>query len=151
MQLSKGKVAQPPYMVAIVLSAAVSIFGCSKAPVDNHKPVFPVRGKVTFQGKPAKGVFVLFVPSNEPAENPDPRPRAEVGDDGSFLLSTYGDNDGAPAGNYTVAMNWPGGVLPDGREEPPDKLLGRYADPTKSMLRATVKEGPNELAPFEVK
>jgi hypothetical protein len=90
------------------------------------------------------------VPVNEPAEAVDPRPRADAGEDGSFALSTYGENDGAPAGDYIVTMNWPGGVLPDGREGPQDKLLGRYADTTKSKLRASVKEGQNDLPPFQL-
>jgi hypothetical protein len=111
--------------------------------------VHPVKGKVLVQGKPAKKAFVLFVPVKEPAEAPDPRPRAEVGDDGTFQLSTYGENDGAPAGDYSVSINWPGGVLPDGREEPADKLQGRY-EITNTKLRASVKEGPNELAPFQL-
>jgi hypothetical protein len=135
----------------LLLSAILSVPACSTSPTENRKPVHPVRGKVTFQGKPAKGAFILFIPVNEPVEAVDPRPRAEAGDDGTFTLSIYGDNDGAPAGEYIVAMNWPGGVLPDGREEPQDKLLGRYSDPAKSKLRATVKEGPNELPTFELK
>jgi hypothetical protein len=135
----------------LVLGAVVSFAACSSSRIDeNRKPVHPVRGKVTFQGKLAKGAFVLFVPVNEPAEARDPRPRAEAAEDGSFTLSTYGDNDGAPAGEYIVTMTWPGGVLSDGREEPQDKMLGRYSDIAKSKLRATVKEGQNELPPFQL-
>lgn len=102
------------------------------------------------KGKPAAGAFVLFIPVNEPADSPDPRPRAEAGSDGAFVLNTYEDKDGAPAGEYVVTVTWPGGVLPDGREEPADKLLGRYESAAKSKLRATVKEGPNDLPPFQL-
>jgi hypothetical protein len=131
---------------------ALMVSGCSSSSSEdtsNRKPVHPVTGKVTVQGKPAVGAFVLFVPVNEPQDTQDPRPRAEVGADGSFSLSTYGENDGAPVGNYSVAITWPGGVLPDGREEPADKLLGRH-DVTNTKLKATVKEGQNALPPFQL-
>jgi hypothetical protein len=133
--------------LGLVLSLAD---GCSSGkPEEVRKPVHPVRGKVLFQGKPAKGAFVFFVPVNEPPDTPDPRPRAEVGDDGSFTLSMYGIDDGAPVGEYKVAVTWEGKVLPDGREEPLDKLMGRYSV-ASTRLKATVKEGPNELPPFQL-
>lgn len=134
-----------------VLLLALSVTGCKPSVVDEkRKPVHPVSGKVLVQGKPARAAFVLFVPVNESPEAPDPRPRAEADVDGSFTLSTYGDKDGAPVGEYIVTVTWPGGVLQDGREEPPDKLLGRYENITKSKLRATVKEGQNNLPPFQL-
>ena len=97
-------------------------------------------------GKPAVGAFVLFIPALESANSPDPRPRATVGDDGSFRLSTYGTEDGAPAGDYLVTVTWP----LDGRDDE-DKLRGRYAEPGRSKLKATVKEGPTEVPPFRLK
>jgi len=102
-------------------------------------------------GKPAAKAFVLFIPLKEQTETPDPRPRAEVNDDGTFSLSTYGQNDGAPAGDYKVTIHWPGGTRPDGSEEPPDKLMGRYSDPATAKLRATVKAGQNDLPQFDLK
>jgi hypothetical protein len=134
--------------IALLLSVLI-VASCSSKVDEKRKPVFPVRGKVLVQGKPAAGAFVLFVPVNEPSQPVDPRPRAEASADGSFELSTYGTNDGAPAGEYVVSVTWPGGVLPDGREEPPDKLMGRY-EMGKSKLKATVKEGQNDLPPFQL-
>ncbi|HVL14005.1 MAG TPA: hypothetical protein VM529_15660 [Gemmata sp.] len=97
-------------------------------------------------GKPAVGAFVLFIPALESANSPDPRPRATVGDDGSFRLSTYGTEDGAPAGDYLVTVTWP----LDGRDDE-DKLQGRYRDRAKSGLKATVKEGSNDIPAFKLK
>jgi hypothetical protein len=131
------------------VALAVLAGACSSQPTEARKPVHPVRGKVLYKGQPAKGAFVLLAPLKEPAENPDPRPRGTVGDDGTFVLGTYEREDGAPAGEYTVAITWEGGVLPDGREEPTDKLHGRY-DLSNTRLKATVKEGPNELPPFQL-
>ena len=130
------------------LSLALSSGACSSsATKEITKPVFPVRGQVFVQNKPAVAAFVLFVPVNEPAEPKDPRPRAEVGADGSFQLSTYGENDGAPAGEYIVTITWPGN---EDANEPADKLLGRYSDAATSRLRATVKEAPNEIPAFRL-
>jgi len=71
--------------------------------------------------------------------------------DGSFKLSTYGTEDGAPAGEYLVTVVWPGGVLPDGREEPEDKLLGRYSTAARPAAKVTVREGTNDLDPIRLK
>ena len=130
--------------VGLVLATALLAASCSTPASDpNQKPVFPVRGKVYHQDKPAEGAFVLFIPKNEPAEPKDPRPRATVEKDGSFALSTYGNRDGAPAGDYHVSITWPG-------DEIDDRLAGRYGDAKKPKLQATVKEGPNELPPFKL-
>ena len=128
------------------LVAALCFAGCtSKSTIDEvRKPVHPVKGKVFVAGKPAVGAFVLFTPVNEPADSPDPRPRAEVQGDGSFDLFTYEEKDGAPAGDYKVTVLWPG-------SEESDRLQGRYADASSSKLRAKVKDGPNELPPFQLR
>jgi hypothetical protein len=64
--------------------------------------------------------------------------------DGSFTVSTYGDNDGAPAGDYTVAVTW------EDPESKSDRFNGRYG-PGTSQLAATIKDGANELPPIELK
>jgi hypothetical protein len=135
----------------IVLLLAGLACSSSNNDVADRKPVYPVRGKVLWGDKPAARAFLILFPINEPAEPKDPRPRGEVDRDGSFSLSTYGAGDGAPAGDYVVTIRWPGGHTPDGQEEPEDKLLGRYADPKRSKLKAAVKAEPNELPPFQVK
>lgn len=121
--------------------------GCgSSSTPSGQKPVHPVRGQVLVDGKPAVGAFVLFIPAQEPVGTPDPRPRATVNEDGSFTLSTYGTDDGAPAGEYLVTVTW----SPEGRDDE-DKLQGRYQNPARSGLKATVKDGPNEIPAFKLK
>jgi hypothetical protein len=139
-----------PRLLAFLLLGGLA---CSSSNTDtgDRKPVYPVRGQVLFDKKPARGAFVLFVPVNEPMEIKDPRPGGHVDADGNFRLSTYGVDDGAPAGDYIVLITWEGGITPDGREEPPDKLLGRYSDPSQPRLKATVKPEPNELSPFHLR
>ena len=125
----------------VILAAAIAFspISCAKKK-DAGKPVYPVTGKVVVNDEPAVGAFVVFVPVNEPAEPVDPRPHAFVDQSGVFRLSTFGENDGAPAGDYLVIITWPGG--PD---EPEDKLNGRYATPAAANLRVTVRQGPTEI------
>ena len=123
---------------------ALWVSACSKGPQssENRKPVHPVHGQLFVGGKPAGGAFVLFVPVNEPPEPVDPRPRSEVAPDGSFDLNMYEEKDGAPVGEYIVTVMW---MDSDG-----DKLKGQFSDIAKSKIRATVKEGPNQLPPFKL-
>jgi len=133
----------------LAVAVAFSLASCSSK--STGKAVHPVRGKVLVGDKPAVDAFVLFIPVNEPKDPNEPRPRATVESDGSFELSTNGEKDGAPAGEYIVMVTWPGKVLLDGREEPEDKLFGKYNNPARPLLKATVREGKNDLDPFQLK
>jgi hypothetical protein len=117
----------------------------------------PVRGKVLFQGEPARGAVVVFHPKNEDSLT-TLRPSGVVDGDGNFTLSTTKPADGAAAGEYLVTITWPEEAPPAkpvmGTEPPPepaDRLKGRYADRTRSGLTAQVKSGANQLPPFEIK
>ena len=138
-----------PRLCGLVLVCLFLLAAASCSSKDNRKPVYPVKGRVLFQDKPAAGAFVVFVPVNEPPEPTDPRPGAYADEEGVFTLNTYGTGDGAPAGEYIVTVVWR--EKGTGDEEGPDRLQGRYGDPKNSKLRATVKEGPNELPPFRLK
>jgi hypothetical protein len=119
--------------------------GCARS---TRKPVFPVRGKVFLDGKPAAGATVFFYPAEA-----DPEALAPYGvtdASGSFSLTTYLTFDGAPAGDYVVTVRCPGAPQRPGDEQGPDRLRGRYADPKTSALRATVERRPTEVPPFEL-
>jgi hypothetical protein len=132
-------------LLTVLLLAVVS---CSSSEND-RKSVYPVRGKVFYKNKPAYKAFVTFKPVNEPATPKDPRPHGEVEKDGSFSLSTFGDKDGAPAGEYLVLITWP--RIVDDREEG-DQLEGRYNnDKNPQLPRVTVAKEPNNLQPFHLK
>ena len=97
--------------------------------------------------------MVIFHPDGStPAEWPEGFPRAQVRADGSFELGTYGDNDGAPAGQYTVLITWTQGVGAEESEDTQqiDRLKGRYSDPTSSKLKATVNNSPTEVPPIRL-
>src|SRR5262249_42061318 len=86
----------------VTLGVAFSCLSCS---ADKGQPVFPVRGKVYFEGEPARGALVVFHPMNQ-SDLKTAKPRAVVEDDGSFALTTFVAKDGAPPGDYAVSIAW---------------------------------------------
>jgi hypothetical protein len=115
-----------------------------KAP--NFKECVPVRGQVLYEGNPVpKGTRVVFHPVNEEVGPETILPRGEVGDDGSFVVSTYKFEDGAPAGAYTVT------VLHFQKGRGMSHLLPeKYGDPATSGLQAQVGKRKTELPTFEL-
>jgi hypothetical protein len=144
----------PIWLAAAIASLSLLLTGCSDSA---RKPVYPVRGEVFVQNQPAAGAMVILHPVADanPDDWPDGYPRGVVKVDGSFQIGTYGDQDGAPAGEYIVLVRWPQvqpGTSPDNTEAPTvDRLAGRYVDPAQSKLRAKVEEKPTELSRFELK
>jgi hypothetical protein len=72
------------------------------------------------------------------------------------VISTYRQNDGAPAGEYRVTLQWmqPEPPRPNG---PPagfsplhDKLEGKYRDAAKPAWVTTIEEGNNVLEHFSI-
>ncbi len=111
---------------------------------NTRKPVFPVKGQILFEGKPASGATVFFVPTEVESEAISPYGVTDA--NGTFTLTTYLTYDGAPAGDYVVTVRWPGPPKKGGEDESgPDKLQGRYGDPKTSKLKTTVEKKPNEL------
>src|SRR5215471_17323700 len=75
----------------------------------DRPPCYPVHGEIfAAQGKdrtPAAGAVVVFH-STASASGEGPRPTARVGEDGKFALTTYIKGDGAPAGDYSITIEW---------------------------------------------
>lgn len=137
-----------PFWVAVILAFATS---CGPESVPCH----PVSGQVLVNGKPAELAFVVFHPLQGSEEVAKLRPRGKTDADGRYTLMTYWDGDGAPAGDYKVTITWQGPppaepYHPDELSSRPDLLRGRYEDPDRSTLTATVTSGDNEIAAFDV-
>jgi len=130
---------------AAALAAPILCSGsCTRS--DGRVPVYPVRGHVFVGQKPATKALVVFHPVG--ADDPQAlRPYGHVGTDGTFRLTTYEADDGAPAGEYLVSVVW---LAPGGGEDPPDQLKGRYRNPSASSLKATILAQTNEMAPFRL-
>jgi hypothetical protein len=127
------------FLLGVVLPGA----SCS-----GRKAVYEVTGKVLFQGRPAEGAVVQFHPA-EPPGSPPLVPQGVVGKDGTFRLTTYRHEDGAPPGRYQVTVLW---GVPSKGGDGYDKLLvpDRYLKPATSGLTATVPAKAVELPPFEL-
>jgi hypothetical protein len=121
------------------------MIGCSGS--EPKVTTFPVSGSVLIDKKPGEQAMVVFHPVGSTAKEA-PKPRGKVQSDGSFHLTTYAENDGAPAGDYQVTVElWLAG-RPD--EGPVSKLPAKLAKAESSGLKATVKSETNQLTPFEI-
>src|SRR5947209_4912719 len=87
---------------AVVVAVCLVCCSCGGQQVK----LYPVRGSVLFNGKPAPGATVVFHRvGGADAKTADQAllPMGTVQDDGSFRLVTHPLGDGAPAGEYQVA------------------------------------------------
>ncbi len=85
----------------LVWVACVAAVGCS-----NQPQVAPVRGFVTMNGKPLAGGRIMFAPiASGEDKNVGHSAMGQIQQDGSFVLTTYEDGDGALVGShYPVVM-----------------------------------------------
>ena len=131
----------------LILSLILIVPACGPS----KKTVFPVKGKVVDGGgKPLTGATVLFHPVVADPKDAN-LPTAHVDESGSYSLTTYVQGDGAPPGEYAVTILW----VPQKKNpldtQAPDKLKGRYANPSKSKIRFTVeKKDLNEVPDIRV-
>jgi hypothetical protein len=126
----------------------VASSGCGKAETKTV-PVFPVEGVITFKGQPMPGAFVTLHPK---APSPDvPAPRANVGADGAFKLTTFAGGDGAPEGEYVLTVLWYKPV-----QQGTDIVAGPNVIPNKYTKAETsdkvihITAGPNTLEPIRL-
>jgi hypothetical protein len=132
-------------LVAAFLAALVCAAGCrQKSPTSVRVPTYPVHGRLTIDGAPAPGAMVKFMS----AEHVRRVPTAIVREDGSFSVSFYDNEDGAPAGEYKLLVAWmqtpPQGGLAQ------DRLGGRFLEPSKPVATVVVSAGQNNLEPIEL-
>jgi hypothetical protein len=99
----------------------------------NGPTMAPVRGRVTFKGKPVKEAAVVFSPVGKSADDNEPgKPATGFSDaDGGYVLSTYKPLDGALVGKHRVTVSLD------------------FSNPIRCSRRTTVtldvKPGDNEL------
>jgi len=144
----------------LVLGVAWFPAGCQQ-----HKKaiVFPVEGRVTFEGEPLPGGGTIrFIPLHRK----DARPAGgKIDKDGNYTLTTYKDGDGAAAAQFRVVIKQNTILQPakykkasadtkEGSQKPvqpavpvpKNKLIPAiYSDPANSPLRATVEDDNNTI------
>jgi hypothetical protein len=135
--------------IAVLAAALVTLpAGCSQKETLN-----PVHGKVIYEGMPLAGALVSFHPEDDKQEPAT----GFTKEDGTFSVVT-GDVEGAREGTYriTVMCQVPVKVKKEGMsfggtEETEDRLKGAYANRGKSPFTVAIKDGPNQLEPFDLK
>jgi hypothetical protein len=130
-----------------VLTTALFLTGCGG---EKELPVAPVSGKVIFKSEtPVNALVVLHAVTKSDAPF---APSGKVASDGTFKITTYKPNDGAPPGEYVATVVWNKEVTGEGGTGAgPNVLPPKYAKPDTSPFKVSVKPGPNELTPFEIK
>lgn len=113
--------------------------------VANRRPPQPVKGTVYFEGAPTPDAQVAFHLVNPDKKAPTRTGDAFVDADGSFVLSSYNANDGAPTGEYLVTVVWRQPWLDAQGRPGPNILPERYSKPDTTDLRVRVKDGSNAL------
>lgn len=135
------------------MAAAVLLLGYLYFPSDlfgrgDRQSVHPVQGTITYEGKPIPNAALVLHPRG--VENPDfPRPKAKVGPNGSFVVGTYGPDDGAPVGEYVVTVQWYTAPSKNEDAPPPRNLLPvKFSQIAQSGLIVRIQEGDNKLPPL---
>jgi len=121
--------------VGFILLAALC--GCG------GKGVYPVSGKVVFAGsdEPARELAGYLITLE--AEEKPISARAQVKEDGTFVLGTHGEDDGALLGKHKVVIKAP---LPASEKTRPVSLIdGRYATFASTDLVIVVEAKRNDV------
>lgn len=116
-----------------------------------RKETFPVKGMVLVDGQPA-GTLAVYCNNVAGMDTKMPTvSQTFTKEDGSFEISTYGQSDGVPEGEYTLTFMWGKPDLLHGGYSGPDKLNGRYKDPKASKFQFKVEKGkPVDLGKIEL-
>ena len=122
---------------------------CGCGPADEERPpLHRAQGSLWINNQPAEGAMLVFHRIGEPSfDARGTRPTASVDAEGNFSLTTYQAGDGAPAGEYQVAILW---FDEPQSSSPWDKLGGRLANPNRSGIQVTVEPGRDSLEPIRI-
>lgn len=129
--------------VTVVAALVVGVTGCGKS--GSEYQVAPVTGKVTFNGEPVPEGTVRFQPVSEAAGKAGITGKpatGSVGQDGTFTLSTYGEDDGAVIGKHRV-LYMPKIVIAESYEDEPTPSA--YAGLVPKTDEVEIAAGPNQI------
>jgi hypothetical protein len=108
-----------------------------------RRPTHPFQGRVTLEGKPIPGAYIVFRGiGKEPRQ---PRADGTVEADGTLRLSTYTAFDGIPVGEYAITIELRKPFFTLEGAIGPNLLPAKYADPKTSGLTYTVKPGKQQF------
>jgi len=135
---------QPPFSLPIVLVAMACLSGCGPG----HAKTYPVSGKVLFgDGTPLTTGGAIHCESVV-TEGLPVNARGAIRADGTFVLSTFADGDGAVSGKHRVLVRAQRDAVDYRKEEdviPKPIIEPRFERYETSGLEFTVKEGNNDF------
>lgn len=113
--------------------------------------VYPAAGALTYEGQPLPGAQIILYPID--AAVPESiRPTATTKENGQFEISTHAEGDGAPAGEYRLAVVWhPLIQSEDGNVRGENYLPVKYSKPETSELTVHVDEGVTSIPTIDLK
>jgi hypothetical protein len=115
-------------------------WGCGAEGSGALPPLIPVKGKVTYKGKPLTKGLVKFQPDGGYGRSA----RGELQADGTFVLSTNKEGDGVVAGSHRIS------ITDLDKSLAKDRALKKYASQAASGLTAEVDNEHTEFT-FELK
>ena len=142
---------------ALIGVAILAASGCGGS---DQVEVYPVKGKVTFEGQPmVGGGSIMFMPTGGQAGK---AAGGTIDKDGNYVLTTYDEGDGSMEGEFRVIITQttvdepPTNIDSDaggsaGNIEPvivvqeADRIPAIYGDPGNSPLTTKVEAKDNEL------
>src|SRR5262245_55933554 len=158
MQFRAGSLVRGKTGLVLVSLAGLVISACSPS---GQVKTYPVKGVVTFEGKPmvGGGSISLIPTTNQPGKAAGGRVKA----DGTYVLGTYKESDGSMAGDFKVIIFQEtvkeGQSAPDGSTPSvtastsvaaADRIPIHYANDRQTPLTAKIDSKPNEIN-FELK
>ncbi len=118
--------------VLLSLGLLMGLLICNEGCSHSDRPALGlVRGRVTFDGSPLAGAFVVFTPQAGGRQS-----SGRTNQDGVYELTYLRDIKGAKAGTHKV-------IIATATEQSAERLPARYNSDT--TLQAEVKPGNNEL------
>jgi hypothetical protein len=143
---------KPIPLAAAILSVLVVLYFWFPSNTKTSRiAVYPAQGTATYLGNPIPYAAVFLHPIGVKADFP--LPRAIVKGDGSFVIGTYGADDGAPAGEYRVTTQWFEKVDDPEKDDgimPRNRLPAKYARVETSGLSLRIQEGENIIPPLQL-
>jgi hypothetical protein len=125
--------------VLVFMSLLAMAGGCGGGEYDTA----PVRGRVTAGGQPVTSGQVMFSPvmqeKSDRGINPGKAALGQVDASGNFVLSTYGDQDGAVIGRHRVSFLNAASDNEEDENKPPAYLL------PEDKSEVEVASGNNEI------
>jgi hypothetical protein len=123
-----------PKLSVLALAVLAASLGCGAAGQGALPSLIPVKGKITYKGQPLTTGAVRF--------EPDGYGRMASGtlqSDGTYVLSTLKEADGAVAGTHRVYIADPGKKLAN------DRTFKKYMQANNSKLTAEVTPESTEF------